>query len=130
MSSAEDMAKEFEKDGGPDHFGGAKRNKNERVENKREHPEGDTRKIINNAHNGEQKRKEGNKHRWVPGKLLFGARAGYVAGERYFSPLEHGHSQGSLEEGGGGEPAGDCDCCLLMTQDLPQQEVLEATTTG
>lgn len=67
------------------------------------------------------------RHRWVPGKLLFGARAGYVAGERYFSPLEHGHSQGSLEEGGGGEPAGDC---LLTTQDLPQQEVLEATTTG
>lgn len=28
-----------------DHFGGAKRNKNERVENKREHPEGDTRKV-------------------------------------------------------------------------------------
>ena len=64
MSSAEQLAAEFEKDGGPENLNGGaagKRTKAERVEHKHSHPEGDTRKIINNAHNGEQKRKEANK---------------------------------------------------------------------
>ena len=59
MSSAEQMAAEFEADGGPEITGcNGKRGKSERVEHKQTHPGNDTRKIVQIAQNGEAKRKE------------------------------------------------------------------------
>ncbi|CAD6187719.1 unnamed protein product [Caenorhabditis auriculariae] len=61
MSSAEELAAEYEKDGGPEFSatGGNKRSKAERVEHKHSsQPGGDTRKVVQTAINGENKRKE------------------------------------------------------------------------
>ncbi|CAJ0572535.1 unnamed protein product, partial [Mesorhabditis spiculigera] len=59
MSSAEQLAAEFEQDGGPDvhEVKGEKRTKNERAGHKHTNPD-DTRKFVQNAMNGEQKRHE------------------------------------------------------------------------
>ncbi|CAD5219375.1 unnamed protein product [Bursaphelenchus xylophilus] len=62
MSTAEQLAEEFErgeKDVGTGSVG--KRPKPEQSEHKHAHPEGDSRKIVANAMNGEEKRKEHNK---------------------------------------------------------------------
>ncbi|VDK65960.1 unnamed protein product [Cylicostephanus goldi] len=60
MSSAEKLAAEYEQDGGPDaqELSGGKRTKAERVEHKHTNPGGDTRKVVQNAQNGEAKRRE------------------------------------------------------------------------
>uniref|UniRef100_A0A1I7XTH7 Stress-induced protein n=1 Tax=Heterorhabditis bacteriophora TaxID=37862 RepID=A0A1I7XTH7_HETBA len=59
MSSAEQMAAEFEQDGGPEFNGTTgKRSKAERVEHKHANPGGDTRKVVQIAQNGEAKRRE------------------------------------------------------------------------
>ncbi|ETN72329.1 hypothetical protein NECAME_04509 [Necator americanus] len=59
MSSAEQMAAEYEQDGGPEFTGSSgKRSKAERVEHKHNNPGNDTRKVVQIAQNGEQKRRE------------------------------------------------------------------------
>ena len=59
MSSAEQLAEEYER-GDKDVGAGSqgKRSKNEQSDHKHGHPEGDTRKIVSNAMQGEEKRKE------------------------------------------------------------------------
>ncbi|TKR78319.1 hypothetical protein L596_019142 [Steinernema carpocapsae] len=58
-SNAEQLANEYEK-GELDATknNGGKRTKSEQVDHKHSHPEGDTRRIVNVAMQGEQKRKE------------------------------------------------------------------------
>ncbi|VDO91544.1 unnamed protein product [Heligmosomoides polygyrus] len=59
MSSAEQLAAEFEKDGGPEITGTTgKRPKAERVEHKHSHLGNDTRKPVQIAQNGEAKRRK------------------------------------------------------------------------
>ncbi|CAJ0916289.1 unnamed protein product, partial [Mesorhabditis belari] len=58
-SSAEAMAKDFDKDGGPEvHLKGGKRTKNEIIEHQYGHPEGDSRRIVEHAINANKKRQE------------------------------------------------------------------------
>ncbi|KAK6056125.1 hypothetical protein COOONC_06370 [Cooperia oncophora] len=64
MSSAEELAAEYEKDGGPEFTGSSgKRSKAERVEHKHSNPGGDTRKVVQIAQNGEAKRREQQLHK-------------------------------------------------------------------
>nr|CAR63528.1 hypothetical protein [Angiostrongylus cantonensis] len=59
MSNAEQLAAEYEKDGGPEFTGSSgKRSKAERVEHKHNNPGDDTRKVVQIAQNGEAKRRE------------------------------------------------------------------------
>ncbi|KAK5973350.1 hypothetical protein GCK32_022872, partial [Trichostrongylus colubriformis] len=59
MSSAEELAAEYEKDGGPEFTGtSGKRSKAERMEHKHSNPGDDTRKIVQNAQNGEANRRD------------------------------------------------------------------------
>ncbi|EYC03857.1 hypothetical protein Y032_0091g2461 [Ancylostoma ceylanicum] len=59
MSSAEQLAAEYEQDGGPEITGSSgKRTKAERVEHKHSNPGNDTRKVVQIAQNGEAKRRE------------------------------------------------------------------------
>ncbi|VDD88285.1 unnamed protein product [Enterobius vermicularis] len=57
MSSAEELAAEYEKGELEVGTGSGKRSKAEQVEHKHAHPEGDTRKIVNYCVSGEEKRK-------------------------------------------------------------------------
>nr|CAD2189097.1 unnamed protein product [Meloidogyne enterolobii] len=68
-SSAADLANEYERgeiDEVPKGTKG-KRSKAEQVEHKHAHPEGDTRRIVENAVNGEEKRKEKERERTTSG---------------------------------------------------------------
>ncbi|KAI1728582.1 DNA-binding nuclear phosphoprotein p8 domain-containing protein [Ditylenchus destructor] len=61
MSNAEELAAAFERGEEDVSLASAgKRSKAEKVEHKHPHPEGDTRRIVNNAMSGEEKRKEQN----------------------------------------------------------------------
>uniref|UniRef100_A0A0M3HQK4 Musculoskeletal embryonic nuclear protein 1 n=1 Tax=Ascaris lumbricoides TaxID=6252 RepID=A0A0M3HQK4_ASCLU len=58
MSSAEELAAEYEKGEMEVSKGSGKRSKAEQQEHKHAHPEGDTRKIVNYCVSGQDKRKD------------------------------------------------------------------------
>ena len=58
QSKAEELASQFETGEADVAPSGGKRNKAEQVDHKHPHPEGDTRRMVNNAVNGENKRKD------------------------------------------------------------------------
>ncbi|KHN79675.1 Uncharacterized protein Tcan_11818 [Toxocara canis] len=58
MSSAEELAAEYEKGELEVGKGSGKRSKAEQQEHKHAHPEGDTRKIVNYCVSGQDKRKD------------------------------------------------------------------------
>jgi hypothetical protein len=58
MSSAEELATQFESGDADVAPTGGKRTKAGQADHKHDHPEGDTRRIVTNAINGENKRKD------------------------------------------------------------------------
>ena len=58
QSKAEELAAQFETGEADVAPTGGKRTKNEQADHKHAHPEGDTRRMVNNAVNGETKRKD------------------------------------------------------------------------